>query len=186
MCPSREHRKISASYKKWWKNLESYLSKLIYLIQTRNPRRPMIIATVLLMGSALAILNVSGDFIVPRVNPLQGQKGAYLQSLHTSQRLSLWPALQGGVPLLPFPLMRMQSMPSRASPPALTITVSSIKAQKTLPSIYKDLAILPISENLPTIASTTWSHHFHSMPTTTVGRGYRNLFSETVVIPFTT
>jgi hypothetical protein len=100
-------------------------------------------------------------------------------SLHISpiylQGLSLWLALQDLVPLLPFPLTRMQNILSRASLPAMMITVSSAKVLKTLPGIHKDLIMLPILEDLPTATSAIWSCHFHTMPIAIDGQGHKNL-----------
>jgi hypothetical protein len=108
-------------------------------------------------------------------DPLQGQKVPHLQASHTFQELSLWPALQDLVPLLPLPLRRKQSTPNRASPPAIIITVSSTKVQRNLPSIHRDIAMPRILLDLPTTTSNTWSHHFHPMPTTMDGQGHKNL-----------
>jgi hypothetical protein len=98
--------------------------------------------------NTLATYNEPEDFMRLRVTPLQDQKTAHLEALHTSQRLSLWPALQDPAALLPIPLTRTQSTLNSASPAALMITVSSTRVPKTLHGTHKDPAMPPILEDL--------------------------------------
>jgi hypothetical protein len=173
--PLKKHRRIFESYKKLWNTLESSFRESMNPIQTRKPRRPMIISTSQSVKGTLTTYNMPDDFMLPRATLLLSQKADHLQAPHTSQGLSLWLALQDPAPLLPFPLMRKESMPNRASLPAMIITVPFIKVQRTIPGIHKDLSLPPILEGLPTAASTTWSHHFPAIPTTMNRRGHRNL-----------